>query len=305
MTYTEQLEQKEWYEKCNKILQRDKYTCHDCGCRGYHSNTFYETDKLEEVDLIINKKILIDDTFSNLINQTLNKFAEASKAGALNDGNIERSIPSYQVVEKFYEYKDIKPCKKINLDGMYIYEFFLNSQTRLFMRLSRVKVSIITKIEYNAFDFSIYRYDKSVRINDSELVSYPMAIMIFDKELTEKYYLNIDEDGISVTYKNYAFFVRLNNYQFKYKGLNIHHKYYISGKKPWEYEDDALVTLCEDCHKKRHEQSIPVYASFENFENNKKTDFIINVIGAMGLVIFQYTSIYKTVFALSVAEKGV
>lgn len=45
-----------------------------------------------------------------------------------------------------------------------------------------------------------------------------------------------------------------------FKGLNIHHKYYIFGHNPWEYKDDALITLCEDCHRKRHEsQNIPVY----------------------------------------------
>ena len=37
------------------------------------------------------------------------------------------------------------------------------------------------------------------------------------------------------------------------KMQNIHHKYYTDGKKPWEYPDDCLITLCEDCHKKRHE----------------------------------------------------
>lgn len=34
--------------------------------------------------------------------------------------------------------------------------------------------------------------------------------------------------------------------------LQVHHKYYIDGNMPWEYDDDALVTLCEDCHKERH-----------------------------------------------------
>jgi hypothetical protein len=35
--------------------------------------------------------------------------------------------------------------------------------------------------------------------------------------------------------------------------LNVHHSYYLKGHKPWEYEDDALRTLCEDCHLTRHE----------------------------------------------------
>ena len=42
--------------------------------------------------------------------------------------------------------------------------------------------------------------------------------------------------------------------------LNVHHKYYIEGCMPCEYPDDALITLCEDCHKKEHEYNdIDVY----------------------------------------------
>lgn len=38
-----------------------------------------------------------------------------------------------------------------------------------------------------------------------------------------------------------------------YIDLNIHHKYYIIGNKPWEYKNEALTSLCIDCHKKVHE----------------------------------------------------
>ena len=34
----------------------------------------------------------------------------------------------------------------------------------------------------------------------------------------------------------------------KTKTLNVHHKSYIYGLEPWEYEDDYLVTVCEVCH---------------------------------------------------------
>lgn len=30
--------------------------------------------------------------------------------------------------------------------------------------------------------------------------------------------------------------------------LNVHHGYYEKGKAPWEYNDDTLWTLCEQCH---------------------------------------------------------
>lgn len=36
----------------------------------------------------------------------------------------------------------------------------------------------------------------------------------------------------------------------KTKCLNVHHKFYIPGLEPWEYKDEDLVTLCEDCHEK-------------------------------------------------------
>lgn len=31
--------------------------------------------------------------------------------------------------------------------------------------------------------------------------------------------------------------------------LHIHHKYYQSGKKPWEYPDEALISACKHCHQ--------------------------------------------------------
>ena len=34
--------------------------------------------------------------------------------------------------------------------------------------------------------------------------------------------------------------------------LEVHHKYYIWNKLPWEYDKDALTTLCVSCHKDEH-----------------------------------------------------
>ena len=35
--------------------------------------------------------------------------------------------------------------------------------------------------------------------------------------------------------------------------LNVHHKYYIHNKKPWEYPSELLITLCEKCHESEEE----------------------------------------------------
>jgi hypothetical protein len=42
--------------------------------------------------------------------------------------------------------------------------------------------------------------------------------------------------------------------------LNIHHKYYIKNKLPWEYDNDVLITLCNWCHEELHKnERIKVY----------------------------------------------
>lgn len=35
--------------------------------------------------------------------------------------------------------------------------------------------------------------------------------------------------------------------------LVVHHRYYVWGREPWDYNDDFLVTLCQDCHEAEHE----------------------------------------------------
>lgn len=36
------------------------------------------------------------------------------------------------------------------------------------------------------------------------------------------------------------------------KTLAVHHRYYLKGKEPWEYEDSCFITLCENCHEYEH-----------------------------------------------------
>lgn len=36
------------------------------------------------------------------------------------------------------------------------------------------------------------------------------------------------------------------------KEFHAHHLHYLPNCPPWLYPDDAIVTLCEDCHAKAH-----------------------------------------------------
>ena len=54
--------------------------------------------------------------------------------------------------------------------------------------------------------------------------------------------------------------------------LNVHHQYYTKGAKPWEYPDEALKCLCENCHQSRHaaqEELKMVAGSLTDFDINR------------------------------------
>jgi hypothetical protein len=53
--------------------------------------------------------------------------------------------------------------------------------------------------------------------------------------------------------------------------LHIHHRYYVWGRNPWEYEDDSLVTLCKDCHKEESD-SLKMESTWLNNEIKKRLD---------------------------------
>lgn len=50
----------------------------------------------------------------------------------------------------------------------------------------------------------------------------------------------------------------------KQENLQVHHKYYSKYPnnikvQPWNYPNDALITLCDECHQKAHKKKIKVY----------------------------------------------
>lgn len=77
----------------------------------------------------------------------------------------------------------------------------------------------------------------------------------FHKNRFDLYYLNIDMKKIPLAIKD-----PLKGQWIHVKNLHVHHKYYIYDEFPWDYPQDALMTLCHECHYKLHqEETIPVY----------------------------------------------
>lgn len=48
--------------------------------------------------------------------------------------------------------------------------------------------------------------------------------------------------------------------------LTVHHFYYISGRMPWEYPNESMVTLCRKCHVEGNDDSCPRPSYFHLWE---------------------------------------
>ncbi|MGK0363405.1 MAG: hypothetical protein ACI85O_000450, partial [Saprospiraceae bacterium] len=60
----------------------------------------------------------------------------------------------------------------------------------------------------------------------------------------------------------------------RYVSLHVHHKLYVLERLPWEYAQEELVTLCQDCHTKEHlETSVPVFLTEMQREFNQSADW--------------------------------
>lgn len=67
--------------------------------------------------------------------------------------------------------------------------------------------------------------------------------------------------------------------------LHVHHKQYIKGREPWEYEVAQLCVLCKDCHASSHdgEDRLSVVCSFADVDGPESRDSIADLVsGYMG-----------------------
>jgi 5-methylcytosine-specific restriction endonuclease McrA len=71
--------------------------------------------------------------------------------------------------------------------------------------------------------------------------------------------------------------------------LNVHHLAYERNKDPWEYEDLALVTLCEHCH------------ALETFERRLTEDWLLNTLRRNG---YSISDLINLIYAFPIKNIG-
>ena len=246
MTYNELLNKKEWWSKCNEILGRDQYTCKDCGCLGFHNGNSYA---------VINDMDAIDSILSSwkVDGKSISEFC-----ASLTDYDLEH-----------FDDVNLKDLETIDQDSKLL-------NFKLFRRGSKYFYALPRGFSYGNFvsDISCDRVGiDAIQLCDvinngtQDIEHSWLYAFKFERELANKIYLLInyanDHNIISVNYGDTLVVMSLSSSkEAVFNGLNVHHTYYIKGRKPWEYGNDTLVTLCENCHKKRHEKApTPIYTS--------------------------------------------
>ncbi len=74
------------------------------------------------------------------------------------------------------------------------------------------------------------------------------------------------------------------------KQLHVHHLAYEKGKMIWEYPDDDLILLCDDCHKEWHEKHTRIKKSIKRIESKSEKiydfDKICEILAKVDIVQF-------------------
>ena len=68
----------------------------------------------------------------------------------------------------------------------------------------------------------------------------------------------------------------------KTEQLHIHHTYYQRGLMPWEYPNDSLKCLCEDCHRTRQNLELDVQKELSKLSLCELDMFFSYVFGFLG-----------------------
>ena len=225
--YAQLLKNKEWEKKRESILKRDDYTCQKCGCRGFSFRSFKISNYSELEELMygwtIEDKPVID--FLKDIKWSSDEYISMSiferkhirlNRWLINFSDNENNTFSY--------------VSDNSLLHSYLKEEFLN-------------IKICNNDRESSTSIDLYAF----KLRSCNLNNY---IKIFDK---------VGDVSILIDNKLYIFRTQNPYHIFRFKFLNfvtlhVHHKYYIENKNPWEYDNDALITLCSECHSETHNQ---------------------------------------------------
>ncbi len=243
--YKSLLKEDEWKAKCMKIIQRDNCICQDCHKIGIHNSTYFPIHKIEDIEIY----------FSNI------QFNEKKLSHFCEECNWSKNIR--QPIR--FSYKQIEK-------DLYFYTIFPYTILDSYNFIADRKIDELHFYKATNDEITIHYNNKKMKGR--------MFAFCFKEEIANTNYASIKyqcggntglletiEIHIHNNNKLYYFYFTYCDFIekipiFNFRPLHIHHKYYIKGQKPWEYKDEVLITLCADCHQKKHStSSISLYSN--------------------------------------------
>lgn len=244
MDYHSLLQEDQWKVKCMAILERDHCICQDCHKKGIHS-TYFPINNIED----------IEELFPNTLFNGMKLTCYLQNCEWIKNIRVPVRISSKLIADNiFYSYFE-------TYDIWTHYDFISNYE--LSEIHFRKAIDNELQMEYNNIKIDgrmfAFSFEEKVSNTNYAAIKYHCGGNSSLLEILE----------IHIFYNNklyYLYFSHLNYIDkkpvFNFTQLHIHHKYYIKDRNPWEYENDALVTLCAECHQKRHNTTnIPLYSA--------------------------------------------
>ena len=100
---------------------------------------------------------------------------------------------------------------------------------------------MIQYVKFNAFGFNVdFGKTNYARIEQENIICKALNSV----DITFNVYIYFERKCYNLCLQYSKEYNKLDFELLKLKRLNVHHKYYVLGKKPWEYDKDALETLC-------------------------------------------------------------
>lgn len=78
----------------------------------------------------------------------------------------------------------------------------------------------------------------------------------------------------------------------QYRYMQVHHKRYIRGLKPWEYEDNDLITLCDRCHEYITDEKNSLYESFVSVRDDFRDFGFSDAV--FGAILYNFCSFFES-----------
>lgn len=228
--YAQSLRSKKWQDKREAILKRDDYTCQKCGRRGFSYRSF-KISGYSELDELMKECSINGQPISNFL-----------KCIEWKD-NIYTPMTDFE--QKYVRGK------------RWIISFKDNKSKRSFSFVADDYPFHPSYVKYEKEDLRVWHNGKGVNIP----INF-YAFKLHGYYGNSNYIKIIKETGdISIYIKGHYFCFRAGYWgMFQYIAVNfatlhVHHNYYIEDRFPWEYDDNALITLCSDCHSETHENN--------------------------------------------------